>query len=50
MKAYCFKCRRKVEIKNAELVTLRSGQTMTKGICPICGTKVIRCNGNRKEK
>jgi len=48
MKTYCFKCRRKVEMKNPERVTLRNGQTMTKGICSICGTKVIRCNGNRR--
>lgn len=50
MKAYCFKCRRRVEIKNPEHVTLRNGQAMTKGICSICGTKVFRCNGNREGK
>jgi len=50
MTGYCFKCRRKVEMKNPEVVTLRSGQTMTKGTCAVCGLKVFRCSGNRKEK
>lgn len=45
MRGYCFKCRRKVKMKNPELVTLRSGQTMTKGTCPDCGIKVLRCDG-----
>ncbi len=48
MKGYCFKCRRRVEMKNPEVVTLRNGQTMTKGICSICGIKVFRCDGNRQ--
>ncbi len=42
MQAYCFKCRKKVEIKNAERVTLKNGRPATKGLCPTCGTKVFR--------
>ncbi|MGD9117607.1 MAG: DUF5679 domain-containing protein [Dehalococcoidia bacterium] len=42
MQAYCFKCRRKVEIRNPQKVTLKNGRPATKGICPSCGTKVFR--------
>ncbi|MEE9520356.1 MAG: DUF5679 domain-containing protein [Dehalococcoidales bacterium] len=42
MQAYCFKCRKKVEMKNAERVTLKNGRPANKGICPNCGTKVFR--------
>ncbi len=40
--AYCFKDRKKVEIKNPEKVTLKNGRPATKGVCPICGTTVYR--------
>lgn len=40
--AYCFKDRKKVEIKNAQKVTLKNGRPATKGVCPLCGTKVYR--------
>jgi RNase P subunit RPR2 len=40
--AYCFKCRRKVEIKNSQRVTLKNGRPATQGVCPACGTKVFR--------
>jgi DNA-directed RNA polymerase subunit RPC12/RpoP len=40
--AYCFKCRRKVEIKNPQRVALRNGRPATQGVCPACGTKVFR--------
>jgi len=42
MKAYCFKCRTKREIKNPEQVTMRNGRPATKGLCPVCGTKMVR--------
>ena len=42
MEAYCFKCREKQEIANAESVTLQNGRPATKGVCPVCGTKVFR--------
>ncbi|UCC90287.1 MAG: hypothetical protein JSW24_03910 [Dehalococcoidia bacterium] len=42
MQAYCFKCRRKVEIKNPERVTLKNRRPATRGVCPACGTKVFR--------
>jgi hypothetical protein len=39
--AYCFKCRKKVEIKNPQNVTLKNGRPATRGVSPGCGTKVI---------
>ncbi|MAF86039.1 MAG: hypothetical protein CL875_06165 [Dehalococcoidales bacterium] len=42
LQAYCFKCRTKVDIKNAEHVTLKNKRPATRGVCPSCGTKVFR--------
>ena len=43
--AYCVKCRKKVEMKDAKKVTLKNKKSATKGICPKCGTKVFRIGG-----
>jgi RNase P subunit RPR2 len=40
--AYCFKCRKKVEIKDAKNVTLKNGRPAVSGTCLTCGTKVFR--------
>jgi hypothetical protein len=40
--AYCMKCRKKVEIKNAKQITLKNGRPAMQGVCPTCGTKVFR--------
>ncbi|MBL7127066.1 MAG: hypothetical protein ISS58_07725 [Dehalococcoidales bacterium] len=40
--AYCMKCRKKVEIKNAQSTTLKNKRPAVKGECPSCGTKVFR--------
>jgi DNA-directed RNA polymerase subunit RPC12/RpoP len=42
MQAYCMKCRKKVEVKNPQAVTLKNGRPATQGACPSCGTKVFR--------
>ncbi|MCX8126781.1 MAG: DUF5679 domain-containing protein [Dehalococcoidia bacterium] len=42
MKAYCVKCRKKVDMLNAKAVTLKNGRSATQGKCPTCGTKVFR--------
>jgi hypothetical protein len=42
MEAYCFKCRKKTEIKNPQKVTLKNGKPATKGVCSVCGTTVYR--------
>jgi len=39
---YCFKCRKKREIKDPVRVTLKSGRPAISGKCPVCGTKVFR--------
>ena len=40
--AYCVKCRKKVEIRNPQQITLKNGRPATQGVCPMCGTKVFR--------
>ena len=40
--AYCMKCKKKVEIRNARQITLKNGRPATQGVCPGCGTKVFR--------
>jgi RNase P subunit RPR2 len=40
--AYCFKCRKKVEIENPVSVKLKNGKPATRGKCSRCGTKVFR--------
>jgi hypothetical protein len=42
MQAYCMKCRKKVEMKNAKATTLKNKRPATQGVCPSCGTKVFR--------
>jgi hypothetical protein len=42
MQAYCVKCRAKREMKNPEQITMKNGRPATKGICPICGTKMFK--------
>jgi RNase P subunit RPR2 len=42
MKAYCFKCRAKRDIKNPVSVTLKNGRPAVRGTCSVCGTKVFR--------
>jgi hypothetical protein len=42
VQAYCVKCRKKVEVKNPQNVTLKNGRPATQGTCPGCGTKVFR--------
>jgi DNA-directed RNA polymerase subunit RPC12/RpoP len=43
--AYCVKCKKKVEIKDPQKVTLKNKKPATKGTCPDCGTKVFRIGG-----
>ena len=42
MQAYCVKCRKKVEVKNPQAITMKNGRPATRGECPSCGTKVFR--------
>lgn len=43
--AYCMKCRKKVEMKDAKKITMKNGKPATQGKCPNCGTKVFRIGG-----
>jgi hypothetical protein len=38
--AYCVKCKKKTEMKDAHEVTMKNGRTALKGTCAICGTAV----------
>jgi len=40
--AYCFKCKAKREIKNAERVLLKNNGSALKGVCPVCGGRLSR--------
>ncbi len=42
MQAYCMKCRKKVEIQNAKSIVMKNKRPATQGVCPNCGTKVVR--------
>jgi hypothetical protein len=39
---YCVKCRQKRSIKDGKVEKTKSGRSMVKGDCPVCGTKVTR--------
>jgi len=43
--AYCVKDKQKVEIKNAQQITMKNGKPAISGTCPICGGKVFRIGG-----
>ena len=45
MEGRCFKCRKKVEIKNGKEVVNKRGMKAMKGECPNCGTTVYRIIG-----
>lgn len=38
MTAYCVKCKKKKEIKDAQEVKMKNGRLAMKGKCPDCGT------------
>ncbi|MBU3956307.1 hypothetical protein KJ633_07590 [bacterium] len=41
----CMKCKKNVEIKNAQEVVMKNGMKALKGVCAACGTKVFRIVG-----
>ena len=41
----CMKCKKQVEIKNGQELTMKNGRKAVKGVCPDCGTKVFRILG-----
>ncbi|HEV2954098.1 MAG TPA: DUF5679 domain-containing protein [Candidatus Dormibacteraeota bacterium] len=42
MEGYCLKCKKKVEMKNPEPITMKNGKPATNGTCPVCGTKIYK--------
>ncbi len=42
MEAYCVKCKTKREMNKPEAAFNKIGAPVTKGICPVCGTKLYR--------
>jgi hypothetical protein len=40
--AFCVKCKKKVDVKNAEKVTMKNGRPALKGVCSVCGTGVYK--------
>ena len=42
MKAYCFKCRREIEIKHAQGVNMKNGRPAVEGVCSCCGGRVFK--------
>ncbi|OQX62539.1 MAG: hypothetical protein B5M51_05840, partial [Anaerolinea sp. 4484_236] len=42
MEAYCMKCKTKREISEAEATFNKIGAPVTRGTCPVCGTKMYR--------
>ena len=45
MQAYCMKCKKKREMKNPKVVTMKNKRKATKGSCPVCGTHMFRIGG-----
>lgn len=42
------KCKKQVEIKDAEEIKMKNGNAALKGVCPTCSTKVFRILGKKK--
>ena len=42
IQAYCVKCRAKREMRNARAITMKNGRPATRGVCPVCGSKMFR--------
>lgn len=42
MQGYCVKCRESLEMKGTEQITMKNGRPATRGVCPVCGTKMFR--------
>ncbi len=42
MEGYCLKCKTKREIQDAEAAFNAAGAPVTRGTCPVCGTKIFR--------
>jgi len=43
---FCVKCKKKVIIKDPQIVELKNGRKAVKGVCPHCGTTIYRFIGS----
>ena len=43
--AYCVKDKMKVEVQNAQQITMKNGKKALSGTCPKCGTTVFKIGG-----
>ena len=42
MQAYCLKCKAKQEVQDPQPVFTSNGTPATRGVCPVCGTKMFK--------
>lgn len=47
IRAYCVKCKKKVEIKNPKQHIMKNKRVALRGICPSCSSKVFRVIGKK---
>jgi len=47
--AYCVKCKAMKEIAQAQEIKMKNGRPALQGVCPVCGTKITRILGGKKE-
>lgn len=40
--ARCMKCKKDVKVKDGKITTIKNGRKALKGVCPICGTTVMK--------
>ena len=45
--AYCMKCKKKVEMKETQEVTMKNGRKALKGKCTVCGTGMYKILGKQ---
>ncbi len=48
MEGYCVKCRAKVEMSEAQEVTMKNGKKAMKGKCSKCGTGMFKIMPSKK--
>jgi DNA-directed RNA polymerase subunit RPC12/RpoP len=46
--ARCMKCKKQVEVKDAQDVVMKNGMKAISGVCPDCLTKVFKIVGKNK--
>ncbi|MDE2127486.1 MAG: hypothetical protein KGJ62_12940 [Armatimonadetes bacterium] len=47
MEAYCVKCKAKKQMKDAKPFTMKNGKPANKGVCPTCGTVMVKIGSGK---